>query len=152
MQLQKQPNNWSCLATAFAMAFEMSLEELLIIIGHDGSEEIHPSLSEPYNRRSFHIQEMVDVAIKFDLGIVQIDLEPIHIIHDLTWSMGIDCERMRKYLEKFTGVLVGIGTTGRPHAVAWDGVDILDPNGQVYNIKHFDIESFFIITKINLTD
>lgn len=152
MLLQKQPNEWSCLATAFAIAFNIPLESMLNIIGHDGSEDIHPHLSIPYCKRSFHIQEMIDVGFELNYAIVQIDLELIQVAGKYKWSAGIKAERFATYMAKYVGVLTGIAPSGKPHAVAWNGHLCLDPNGTQYKLDKFDVDTFFLIIKINITD
>ena len=62
MQLQKQPNKWSCLPTSFAIVLNCPVQEIFDYLGHDGSEIIWPENKDPFNRRAFHIQEMIDFA------------------------------------------------------------------------------------------
>jgi len=151
MLLQKQPNEWSCLVTAFAIALNTPLEKILDIIGHDGSEDIHPHLPIPYCKRSFHIQELIDVGFKLNYAIIQIDLEFIQIAGEHIWSSGAKTERFVDYMGRNIGVLTGIGLSGKPHAVAWNGHQCLDPNGTQYSIVNFDVDTFFLIVKINIT-
>ena len=42
MILQRSPNAWSCMPTAFAMAVNAPVEDLILSIGHDGSEKTWP--------------------------------------------------------------------------------------------------------------
>ncbi len=152
MLLQKQPNEWSCLITAFAIALNEPLEKLLDMIGHDGSEDIHPHLSIPYCKRSFHIQEIIDVGFELGYAIIQIDLELVQSVDGNVWSAGFLHQRFAQYLTNYIGVLTGIGREGKPHAVAWNGHQCLDPNGTQYNIDDFDVDTFYLIVKINITE
>ena len=75
IQLQHQPNRWSCMATAFAMALDIPVVEFINRIGHDGSEIVCPA-DEPGGRRGFHSQECITVALGFGLAATQIELFP----------------------------------------------------------------------------
>jgi len=148
MRLQHQPNKWSCLPTAFAMATNRPVDRVISDIGHDGSEIIFPDLDEPYCRRGFHIQELVSVCMFHNTGVIQIELDPVSEAQGHLFKLPV-CKRLDYYLVNYNGVLVGTGMSGTPHAVAWDGLNILDPNGLQYNIKEFNIELFFLITSIH---
>ena len=152
MQLQKQPSRWSCLPTAFAMALDVPVEEIFDHIGHDGSEVIFPNLRSPYCQRSFHMQEMVDFCISRDLAVVEIHKIPVgESLDGHTFLLPVSDKRMDFYLLNYTGVLTGIGSHGHPHAVAWDKHKVLDPNGTTYSIREFEIETLYLIVKINIT-
>lgn len=151
MNLQKQSNKWSCLPTAFAMALNLPVEDVILIIGHDGSDKLFPSQEEPYCRRSFHIQELIDVSLKHGYSVTEILLHSyLEVMDEIIDVQEFGKERMVDYLKNYTGVLIGRQDNGTPHAVAWDGVDILDPNGTVYNLIHFNVNMFMLIQKINL--
>jgi len=145
-QLQQQPNGWSCLPTAFAMAFNIPVKEFIEHIGHDGSEILYPDNFDPYRRKSFHIQEMITLALQSDYSVTELQRKPassvggfIHCLPELD---------MGPYLQRYTGVLTGTHT-GIPHAVYWDGTYILDPDcPRPYPIDKFNIDMFFVINKI----
>lgn len=73
------PNAWSCLPTAFAMALGVDLNYILKDIGHDGSEITHAGLPEPLNRRGFHMQELIKVATQRDHAVTPIELAPMGV-------------------------------------------------------------------------
>ena len=50
---QYQPNRWSCMATAFAMALGIEVSKLIDSIGHDGSEIVEANLELEPLRRGF---------------------------------------------------------------------------------------------------
>jgi hypothetical protein len=77
MKIQKQPNRWSCLPTAFAIALDVDVNLFIKHIGHDGSEFIWPEMPEPMRRRAFHIQECLDIAMKLGFAPVQVEANPI---------------------------------------------------------------------------
>ena len=150
MKLLKQPNRWSCLPTAFAMLLDITVEEVVVALGHDGSELIYPGHSEPYCRRSFHIQEMIDVCLLRNIGIVQIERAPVSEALGATYNVPVPKARMEFYLSKFPGVLIGVGSiSGKPHAVAWNGSKIFDPNGTTYPLSNFKPDLFFVKIKFN---
>lgn len=152
MKIQMQPNKWSCLPTAFAIALGVPVGEVIKTIGHDGSEIVFPGLTEPFCRRSFHIQELIDVCTHRNIGIIPVEIAPIsETIRRHTYKIPVLSDRIEYYLIKYTGVLTGIGASGKPHAVAWDGNMVLDPNGGKYNVRDFQIDTFFLIVQFNIT-
>jgi hypothetical protein len=132
-------NPWSCLPASFAMALDISFEEMIKRLGHDGD-------SRPYEdktkRRGWHFQECIDVA--WDLSYC---CTPIERYPALTYStlacdftpiyFGIadvdNAKRFQKYLSRASrGVLEGIRDANKGHACAWDGSLVFDPSGRVY--------------------
>lgn len=151
LNLQLQPNEWSCLPTAFAMVLDIPVEKVIEDIGHDGSEIIFPDLSEPYCRRSFHIQELMDVCMLCNIGVISIEREPVSEAQGKLYKLPVYIKRMDYYLVNYIGVLTGAAQSGYPHAVAWDGSRVLDPNGMTYGIMDFNINTYFLIVKFNIT-
>ena len=146
LKIQMQPNRWSCLPTAFAMALDISVKEVIDIIGHDGSEIIFPQFKEPACRRSFHIQEMIDVCMLRDVAVIQIEVDPVSCVKENSfYKVPVSDTRLDYYLSLYTGVFVGVGSMNTPHAVAWSGRQIFDPNGTVYYLSDFKVEVFFIL-------
>jgi len=143
-QLQQQPNRWSCLPTAFAMAFNIPVAKFIKLIGHDGSEIIFPDMSEPYSRRSFHIQEMLRLSLINGFSVTELQPKPVSSVRGELYALPYSKEEFEYYLKTYTGVLVG-----KTHAVYWDGTYILDPDcGRPYPIDKFNINMFFVINKI----
>lgn len=149
--LQKQPNQWSCLPTAFAIVLNEPVDKIISDIGHDGSEIIFPDLTEPYRRKAFHIQELIDICILRDICVVQVEQQPISEALGHRYLLPTYLPRLEYYTQRFTGVLTGLGPTGRPHAVAWDRNKIYDPTGFEYDIDMFNINMFLLTVKINIT-
>lgn len=149
--LLQQPNKWSCLPTAFSMAIGIDLEKIYALIGHRGDEIVFPDLAEPYCRRSFHIQEMIDVCLVHDYMVTPIERTPISEAKGQTYAVPQNDKRMQFYITNYTGVLIGQGKAGTPHAVAWNGLEVLDPNGTSYKVWNFEINMFFLIAKFNIT-
>lgn len=153
MKLLRQPNRWSCLPVSFCMVLDITYERMIELVGHDGSEIIYKKYEEPICRRSFHIQEMIDVCIFHDYSITQIEKSSTLVNkYGKEYAIDFPLTRLKRYLLDYTGVLVGTGHLGTPHAVAWDGVYIYDPNGTKYPLDHFNIDSFFLVVKNNITE
>ena len=132
-----QPNRWTCLPTSFAMACDCSLEKILEIIGHDGSEIAHPDLDEPYRRRSFHIQECIWAAAQLGFSITPFECYP-----QLAAMPGFEIPvslRFNKHevLSGF-GVITGEGMKHR-HAIAFEHGFGYDPNGTVIDLENQDV-------------
>ena len=155
MKLQKQPNHWSCLATAFAIVLDVDVEKIFNFIGHDGSEVIWPHLEEPMKRRAFHPRELINYCFVSGFAAIHFDLEAAS-------AAGYNNEEItiyelppmdERYLDSLMinnhGVLIGRTIANRPHAVAWTQDTIYDPNGRTYALKNnFNIRELYIIRKI----
>lgn len=72
----KNPNKWSCLPTAFAIALDVSVESVIKFIGHDGSKITHAGLPEPMCRRGFHPQELIKMCLKQNRSVTRVELYP----------------------------------------------------------------------------
>ena len=66
MKLQVKTERWQCAVTAFAMALDVPVAQLIERVGHDGGQIVFPNLPEPANRRGHNIYELIQVAL--DLG------------------------------------------------------------------------------------
>lgn len=150
MRSQRSPNRWSCLPTSFAMVLDVAVEALIIQLGHDGSQILWPDLPEPYRRRGFHIQEMIDFSWHLGYTVTQFealpvsqgraDVQPIAI--PMRWAPS---ERLKSVMSVCNGVITGETLRGQPHAVAWDKNSCLDPNGETYNLEQFRLQCFWAI-------
>lgn len=149
LRLQKQPNEWSCLPTAFAMVLDIPVTEIFETLGHNGSEIIFPDEPEPYCRRSFHIQELIDICMLRNIGVVAVELHPVSEAQGRQYKVPVSDRRLDYYLVNYSGVLVGVGSAGKPHAVAWSGVRVFDPNGTTYGISEFTINTFYLTVNFN---
>lgn len=153
MILQRTPKPWTCLAASFASALEIPYDLLIQRIGHDGSEIMHPTFPDPYCRRAFHIQEMIDVALEDGWLVTPIDAIPTYALHGRVTQGQFKMEkdpglRMLKYLSEGFGILTGENMRGRPHAVVWDRSQVHDPATMTsYSIQHFSIQTFWKLTR-----
>lgn len=147
MLLQMSPNRWSCLPNSFANALEVPISDIFDFVGHDGSEIIWPELSEPFCRRSFHIQEMIAYAHYCH----KLSITEFQAIYGSVPSQSNTnpFKRRSPYLESllmgenYIGVLTGFYHQ-MAHAVAWNGYEKLIYDGsRKYTIDNFNIQSFW---------
>ena len=146
MLLQKQPNHWSCLPTAFAIATEMPVSKIIEMIGHDGGERV---FSGKRPERSFHIGEISILALRLGFS-----LTPVFNL--LTRGNRETGQKHHQYLDlnkllqedfrEYRSIMCGI-FPGGPHAVAHEGGMIYDPNGTSYpyDSKIITVEQFWVV-------
>ena len=129
MILQKSPNGWSCLPTAFAMAINLPVQELITKLGHDGSEIVWPDLVEPMRRRGFHTQEIIQLLLN-TCAVTRIEKCPklAPTLEAVPVSILSEFDRL---IHKTRGVLTG-RTDRCGHAVAYDHGIVCDPRGTTY--------------------
>lgn len=143
-----QPNAWSCLPTAFAMVLQTTPAAIFEFLEHDGSEIVWPELKDPQQRRSFHIQEMIDFCIEQYVYPIAVEARPCIYPGEFPEEEDIlEVKRrlpIEHYLRTRPGVLVGI-YEGNRHAAAWDGRLVHDPTGYKYQIEDFGIETFYAL-------
>jgi hypothetical protein len=130
------------------MVCNTTVEEIFKIIGHDGSEILWPELPEPIKRKSFHIEELQYVALKFNT--VLADFWPgIGYIPNGTSvePQVIDLfPQLQEVLKVYNGILLGKYVGRGRHAVAWNAKEgmIYDPAGRLVKPGEasFEIDSF----------
>lgn len=151
---QLQPNNWSCLVTSFAIVLDCTVDSLIKEIGHDGSAIEFSNKPEPFNRRAFHPQEIIDVCLFLNPRryIITIDSDPTfhpndfrNIIH--LYSENYNKKRVHNYLQEFNCVLTGKTLRMQRHAVAWDHIEqkIIDPRNKITKLQEFIIEDLYLV-------
>lgn len=132
MILQTNPNAWSCLPTAFAIALDVPVAEFIERIGHDGSEPVFGN-GKPW--RGFHIQECLLAATTYGAYGTLYEFQPQSTqdgrnIFIFDFKIKVD-----DMMAKSNGVLLGFGRRDF-HAVAWecDSKIIYDPKGFTYHL------------------
>jgi hypothetical protein len=144
-------NRWSCLPKAFSLATSIPFEEFIKTAGHDGSAILWPTLVGNCARRAFHPQEMFDLLLNKGFTVTEIERKPLSLPHGLDESEAFTLpnaeRRFKRYLNNYSGVLIGRSYTGNPHAVAWDHTQQLvnDPNGTSYSISMFSPISLYVV-------
>ncbi len=169
MKLQRSPEPGLCILTSFAMALDMSAENLLMRIGGRWKTFAFPNLPVPYCYRGIHIQELILIALEENFTVTPIELFP-----QISSPRAIDPVTRRTYqnVTVFHGdteeknwsifnntILTCFGViTGRlapttiqfqrNHAVAFDKGTILDPssNAFLYSVRECEARNFYANT------
>lgn len=121
------------------MVLDHDIEEIINDIGHDGSEVVWPNQKDPLKRRGFHPQELCLYTLKSGYMLGQFDLAPICApdLNEVPYTLRGMGEHVATLMQRYEGLLFGIGAKGMMHCVAWDREEIFDPNGTVYTIDKF---------------
>jgi hypothetical protein len=131
---------------AFAMVLDVPVADLLVALGHDGSEIVFSSLSEPLCRRAFHIQELVQVALARHLAVTPVELFPVlqptetGPFHKVVLYADNNWRRFEVTIQSSRGVIDGTGAR-LGHMVAYDHGSIYDPRGLVYDYSRLACEA-----------
>ena len=140
----KTGNGWSCLPCSFAMVLDLPVEEFIKMIGHDGSAEPYPAY--PGQKAGFHEQECIEVVQQLGYACTPIEIVPQMMpmpggpIRPI-WFPGTDSDReennwqrFKRHLTDTYGVITGLRQRASGavigHAVAWDGKNIDDSQGE----------------------
>lgn len=141
MKLQVNPNGWSCLPTAFAMALDRPVTWFIAQIGHPGGEEPY---DVPGLKAGFHEQECIEVVQGMGFACTPIELGPTispysdgRKARPIYFGLGIDdnWHRLLTHMKEARGVITGVYAPKKMgHAVAWSQDMIYDSNhgGQIY--------------------
>lgn len=144
----------TCMFASLAMVWNYSLDEVISLFGHDGTEIVFPDSAFPM--RGIHPQEILDVAYSEGYGMLMIELLPArHPQDDKYKPVAIDDEdvlesRFLRYIYKRLAVLiVQKKESGNGHCVAWDGDEIFDPaSGLRLELTDFVILEAWIFPKL----
>lgn len=141
MKLQHQPNNWSCLPTAFAMVLDLPVKEIIDLIGHDGSTITWPKLPSPFCRRAFHIQELINVSHRLGYTCTPFVSRPL--IAPSPYVIPYEIELT--YRPKTPGVVLGKFPKRMFHAMAFDGEEYFNPG--IPCEESFQVDCFYSVIK-----
>lgn len=155
MMKQTQPNRWSCLLTSFAIALATKQKFIFDWLGHDGSEIIWPEEEDPYNRRSFHIQELIDYTWWRGFSVTGFEPYPRSSNrkgepYRIEFPIG-NQERLLRVMKTHRGVITGRTVESQAyHAVAWNNETgkIWNPNGEVEDLSSIAINTFWAIANV----
>lgn len=133
-------NCWSCALVSFAMAYDMEVEDLIKLVGHDGSEIIFPDLEEPLCRRGHHIQELVLAGFEGGLCVTPLEFAPVtgrldrrYVIPDQIRKGTTRSHWFELAIHNNRGVMTGFSTRSRcHHANAFERGTVFDPDGPSY--------------------
>lgn len=141
MQLIKQ-RGYTCVIASLAMVWKLEFDQVVNLFGHDGTELTFPGSRRP--EKGIHSQEVLDVALKRGYAMVVIQFYPVQGPGDgkgerLVWYKFRCQDRFHDYLINCYSVLIGKNKEGRPHAVAFDGLQVYDPDKGIYSTADFEI-------------
>ena len=157
--LQNKPDPWSCAVTAFAMAIDIPVQQLIEEIGHDGGEKIFTHLPDPMCRRGFHSQELIQAAWQHGFACTPIEMYPrltcepfpgtfpprdgLSMEKDV-WTPEAAWTRFQVGVGMTRGVMEGQGCRCH-HAVYYHFGQIWDPDGEQceYSLKACEARSFY---------
>lgn len=137
MKLQTQNERWQCVITAFAMVLNVHVEDLIRLVGHDGSEIAFPDLPEPERRQGHNIYEMIRVAVNLGYAVTPIPLRPATTpANNPAREIIIGTDEgnwndFSSHLQHSRGIIECSGPYGY-HVIAYDHGRILDPRGHEF--------------------
>jgi hypothetical protein len=127
------------------MVLDTSPEELIKIIGHDGSRKLWPELPEPNCYQGFHLTEILFAALHFGRAGI---FSPTILYSQSTSTpeeIGI-----ATFDPHYRGIYITTNHQGNGHACAFNGPLVFDPAGRV--CSKFDIgkiDAFILFFKVN---
>lgn len=141
MRLQIQKGNF-CLLYATAMLLDETPERLIKDLGHNGKRQ--PWLPNDPIEINFNIQEIVDLALRRGIALVEIDACPANA--NIDGQPGIPIWEKEKWVARFMQYITSYKSLircryhnrHRDHIVACDGEMIYDPIGRI-----LDFDTFF---------
>lgn len=143
MELIKQPNNWTCAAACVCMATGTTLADLYEHCGHDGSQNVAPTIKRPMGKRCFSFQELAGYLLKNNM-MFGWGCSSSNGFDPKTATLTVDFEGMPALVD------VDSVSPGIIHCVLWDGARIIDPYfpEKKVDISDYNVNSWWPITKI----
>lgn len=135
MKYIEQPNAWSCAVASLAMILDKEFDEVIEVIGHDGSKIIDPGKPEPLNRMTFSYAELALAALRFGYALTQVPLKLGYHTGEGVNEFWPSVEWLYSQLDGPCMICLESIIPGWQHQVVWDGADkIYDPKYGIYNI------------------
>ncbi|MCK5020570.1 MAG: hypothetical protein KAS32_26360 [Candidatus Peribacteraceae bacterium] len=133
----------TCIIASLAMVWGCSFDDVVNEIGHDGTEIMFPESNWPEG--GINLQEILDAAFNRGLAMNVIEFYPRMGPADGKGERLVYTEeeanlRLRNYLVHDWCVLRGENKQGCRHSVAWDGIQVHDPDIGRYSIADFKID------------
>jgi hypothetical protein len=114
------------------MTLDIAVEDIFAELGHDGGTIFWPDLPEPMRRRGFHVQELIEVALRRGYAVTPFELSPVLRCGDKEYCFDARWSAFANTVENSIGVLTGKGVRTH-HAVAYYYGQIFDPDNGVYD-------------------
>jgi len=131
-----------CMLYAFAMALNCDPDNIIKILGHDGTEILWPKFPSPKCFRGFHINEMVYVCFQCGFSIYEYP-KYLELGHDESSARRIKVPyNIDELVQYNNGVLLN-----DVHAYAWDfhTQTVLDPDGPKSQLNQINWYIFYLI-------
>lgn len=136
-----------CMVKSFALLTGLSESEVLNHLGSDPVEIVNEHRTDESRYRGVYIDELQEVAIALDYKFYCINPLPKLENGKPLWPEERLTARWEKHLSNNDGLLLGAGTDGKSHAVAWMGGKLIDPTGKINSLEEFSTQFFIIIEK-----
>jgi len=136
------------------MLMDLTPQEIIEIVGHDGQEVIWPQLPVPRCLRGHHIQEMQDVAYAHGHVFAPVEVHPRSGPQGYPdkWNRVFSASAAEKrFVQMIVGrkaLLFGRHSSGENHVCAWDGSMVYDPNGSIYELERFVLKEAWLFTPL----
>ena len=134
MKLQVKRERWQCAVTAFAMALDIPVANLIERLGHDGGMIVFPDLAEPANRRGHSIYELIHTAVELGFAVTPMPLRAaITPANDprRQFILGTDADNWTRFTTQLRNARGVVECSGPRvyHMIAFDHGRIYDPDG-----------------------
>lgn len=138
---------------SFAWASKIPVSEIIGHIGHDGSRIIWPNQPEPLCREGFHIQELIDVMLRYGFAVTPFEAVPTSksVDWEIPHKVELPKDRIEQVIQGNSGVFVGTTLKKIGHAIGWRDNTIHDPAGRIKTLEEFWIRTFYLLSKIRST-
>jgi hypothetical protein len=139
MNLQKQ-EGCTCTLTSLAMVLDVPYAKLVADFGYDGQEMITNKVPPPFCFKGVTIHEVIDYCEKLGRVTIMVVANPVLVVGDETIQVYVDPEsRLRRYMDRYCGLIVGETVSGMGHCCAWDRKMVFDPHGVIYPLDDLRI-------------
>jgi len=136
------------------MVLGMSVDTFFDLVGHNGSRIVDSKLEDPLGRAGIHVQEAIEVCLRWNYRVTPIELFPTSINHRrateprvIHFTAEDNWDRFKRHLYESRGVIY-CETPRCGHAVAYDRGIIYDPAGSEFSYTVLACESRNLFTRM----
>jgi hypothetical protein len=151
--MNTNPNEWSCLPTAAANTIGQPVEEIIRLLGHDGSDLPYEGDYSDY-RAGFHVDELIDVLDRLGWSVTPFQYAPCMVPQPEAPPRMIfedNDTRFFHHLKRSKGFIIGYLKLDEEiigHAVTNDNEKITDPRGRNSSYMAQDMHLFSFIPTV----
>lgn len=147
------PGKEQCFIYSAAMLLNLSAEDVIAALGHDGMVKAWKDLPYPRCFKGVHYQEIQDLCLARGKILATIEAAP-QIGHDQLHSVRVfkeprESTRFLEAIDGRPGLLSGRYNNRllpqEHHCVAWDGKRIFDPNDKIMDLDRFDLQYAWLL-------